>query len=911
MKRLCVMIVVITVIVIIGGRGIASAGSTFATAVEDYSASPAPAPAEGIFMNWDSTNGFCHNPVDAYPDAGANLDWLLGEVDETRAAGWGGDANGGYLILAFDTAFTADGTDAADIVVYGFGYAYNTPFSPTEKGAVKVYASGNGTDWTVISEYTGSPGEEGYVANPDFTESSPGVPSVIMQIDLDDDISNTYYGAIAYLRFELGDGTEGHGRAFFVNAVEGGEMNVAPMADAGVSQEVDPGAEVTLDGTGSEDIDDGIATYAWTQIDATAETTVTLDDATSPTPTFTAPDAPGETLTFELTVTDSAGQSDTDTVKVTIIKVSDIADYYASSVEEESGCISWSEQTADGGENALGLPDYVPDSEGDCSGWNTGSGYLVVKFNNPLEDADDLDDLAIAHCGTGEAEILVSADGETWTSLGTLPAGSDACGGLAYATFDFGDAGIDGVQYVKIEKTGTVARFIDAVFVPVRVYGATSEDTDDEYPDGCVDWVAKQADDGENALGKPDYDDSTAGIGNCSGWMVEAGRLTIGFDKPFFDGQGDDLNIYHFGRGGANVQVSTDGLTWVSLGELPTGINGGSQLDTAGYDFSDAGVAWVQYVRINKTKVGYTYGRFIDAAAGVYGIPGKIGAAGRDQTVTEGTAVTLGSDGSDDNPDVVTYTWTRTGGLPVVLSDASAKNPGFIAPMIDGGKTELRFTVTRTENSAETEDEVCIVVVDNGLTLSVSEENRFSQAEIVFNNNVGADNLGQTACIMGLSCEGGSVTFYKAQDSDSTLSSDYIDDFENRPKNISYGLLAFDVKTDVVGGSAVISIFLPQAAADDYRWYKYSEDLGWIDFSRDSISNGTGDGAEFNADRNVVAVTLTDGGPYDDDGLANGIIKDPSGLADSTTVDTWHDEGGGGCFIDSLSGRKIGHVYCF
>ncbi|WP_319523064.1 choice-of-anchor U domain-containing protein [uncultured Desulfosarcina sp.] len=877
--------------------GHAHADSTFATSVVAYGANTVP--DAGIFMNWDSTSGFYHNSVDTYPDAGANLDWLLGEVDETVAAGWGGDANGGYLTLYFDTAFTADGTDAADIVVYGFGYAYNTPFT-SEKGAITVSASADGENWTVVSDYAGYANGDVWEANPDFTESSPGVQSVIMQIDLDDDISNTYDGAISYLKFELGDGAVGHGRAFFVNAVEGGEMNVAPMAEAGINQEVNPGAEVILDGSGSEDIDDGIATYAWTQIDAGAETTVTLDDATSPTPAFTAPDVPGETLTFELTVTDYAGQSDTDTVKVSIIKDSIITDYYATSVEDESGCISWSGQTADGGENALGLPDYVPDSEGDCSGWNTGSGYLVVKFNNPLEDVDGLDDLAIAHCGTGETEILASADGQSWTSLGTLPAGAAACEEVAYSAYDFGDAGIDDVQYVKIEKTGDTARFIDAVFVPVRIYGATAEDTDDEYPDGCVDWVAKQADDGENALGEPDYDDSTAGIGNCSGWMVEAGRLTIGFDKPFFDGRGNDLNVYHFGRGGANVQVSEDGLAWVSLGELPAGINGGSQLDTAGYDFSDAGVSRVQYVRINKTQVGYTYGRFIDAVEGVYGIPGTIGAAGRDQTVTEGTAVILGSDATDDNPDAVTYAWEQTGGMSVVLSNDGAKNPRFIAPMIDGGKTELRFTVIRTEDSTETEDEVRIIVVDNGITLSATEESHFSEAEIVFNNDVGAGNLDQAACLMGLSCEGGSVVFYEAQDPDSTLSSDYIDDFDNRPKNILYGLLAFDVKTDVVGGTALVSVFLPEAAGSDYRWYKHSDATGWIDFSRSALSDGSGDGSMFSAGRRVVTIRITDGGPYDDDGLANGIVKDPSGLADSTTVDTWHDEGGGGCFIGSL-----------
>jgi hypothetical protein len=83
--------------------------------------------------------------------------------------------------------------------------------------------------------------------------------------------------------------------------------NQEPTANAGSDQTVNEGDTVSLDGSGSSDPDGTVESYSWTQ---TAGTQVTLDDASSATPSFTAPDvgADGETLTLELTVTDMTEQ---------------------------------------------------------------------------------------------------------------------------------------------------------------------------------------------------------------------------------------------------------------------------------------------------------------------------------------------------------------------------------------------------------------------------------------------------------------------------------------------------------------------------------------------------------------------------------------------------------------------------
>jgi len=87
-----------------------------------------------------------------------------------------------------------------------------------------------------------------------------------------------------------------------------------PVADAGPDQLVDLGDTVTLDGTGSGDPEDDPLDHGWTQ---TAGPAVSLTGATTATPTFTSPEGPA-TLTFELTVTDDAGLTDTDTVDVVV-----------------------------------------------------------------------------------------------------------------------------------------------------------------------------------------------------------------------------------------------------------------------------------------------------------------------------------------------------------------------------------------------------------------------------------------------------------------------------------------------------------------------------------------------------------------------------------------------------------------
>ena len=97
-----------------------------------------------------------------------------------------------------------------------------------------------------------------------------------------------------------------------------GFQAIQPVADAGSDQDVQSGYLVTLDGSNSSDHFGAAVSYQWTQ---TQGSTVVLSDSQSATPTFSAPyvGSNGETLTFQLTVTDPTGLQATATTSVSIV----------------------------------------------------------------------------------------------------------------------------------------------------------------------------------------------------------------------------------------------------------------------------------------------------------------------------------------------------------------------------------------------------------------------------------------------------------------------------------------------------------------------------------------------------------------------------------------------------------------
>ncbi len=129
---------------------------------------------------------------------------------------------------------------------------------------------------------------------------------------------------------------------------------------------------------------------------------------------------------------------------------------------------------------------------------------------------------------------------------------------------------------------------------------------------------------------------------------------------------------------------------------------------------------------------------------------------------------------------------------------------------------------------------------------------------------------------------------------------DTISNTVNRPADLIFGLVAYRLRVTTPGDTATIRIYFSGGIFASDVFYKYDTINGWYDYSEHTT---------FNDDGQSVTLELKDGGYGDSDGLANGVIVDPGGIASGGSESTYTDSGvdiggiggGGGCFIATAS----------
>ena len=113
------------------------------------------------------------------------------------------------------------------------------------------------------------------------------------------------------------------------------------------------------------------------------------------------------------------------------------------------------------------------------------------------------------------------------------------------------------------------------------------------------------------------------------------------------------------------------------------------------------------------------------------------------------------------------------------------------------------------------------------------------------------------------------------------------------PDYFPFGLINFKLIMDQPGDQAEITIYFSEPAPQGGRWFKYDPiETTWTDFSTQT---------DFSQDRYSVTLYLEDGGDGDADGIANGIIVDPSGVGVSSSSIGSGAADGVTCFISTVS----------
>ncbi len=492
--------------------------------------------------------------------------------------------------------------------------------------------------------------------------------------------------------------------------------NRSPLANAGPDQTVYEGDTVILDGSNSTDPDNGegsgIVSWAWRQTDGTG---VTISNAGGKQARFTAPavSASGESLTFELKVTDTGGLSGTDNITVNVISKN------AVSVNHPPAASAGADQTVNPGIQVTldGSASADPDGAGDIAAYEwrqilgtvvslsnpaavrpvftapaTGNGGIALRFELTVTDKGGLKNSAqvtvnvvspdnqppVAHAGSDQTveegkEVMLDGSGSTdpensislyiWRQIGGIPVTLSDAKKIS-PTFTAPDVPRGGgtltFELTVADSHGLMDS--DLVTVTVTYIGQNP--------------LAEAGADQSVITGQPVFLDGSASK-DADGWItsylwaqISGTPVTISdplIPEPFFTAPA------------ASAQPLIFRLTVV---------------DNEGLQDSDQTVVTV-----------------------TAGPRPPVVNAGDDRTADEGSTVVLDGSGTFAQDGVIkSYWWTQMAGPTVTFSEpASLKKTSFTAPGVTTGGIVLVFQLRVTDSNGLTgTDEVSITVRDFG-----------------------------------------------------------------------------------------------------------------------------------------------------------------------------------------------------
>jgi hypothetical protein len=485
--------------------------------------------------------------------------------------------------------------------------------------------------------------------------------------------------------------------------------NVPPVANAGPDQSGVAGATVTLNGSNSTDSDGTVASYAWKQ---TAGTTVTLSNASTAKPTFTAPSAgnSGTSLTFQLTVTDNGGLTATDTCIVNVARgnIAPVANAGpdqsgvagatvtlngSNSTDSDGTIVSYAWKQATGtavtlSNAAVANPTFTAPSAG-TSGTSL-TFQLTVTDNGGLTATDT----CIVNLARGNIEPVANAGPDQSAATGA----TISLNGSNSTDSDGTIASYAWKQTAGPAVTLSNASAAAATFTaPAAAAGGTSltfqltvkDNGGLTATDACIVNITAAT-----PANKPPV--ANAGLDQA----VDSG------DMVTLDGRNstdpDNRIVSYLWRQTAGPAVTLlDATNATTIFEAPDGGDSGTSLtfqlavtDAGGLQASDTCI-------INISPSG---GSTVNQP--------PVADAGPDQKARRDERVTLdGSNSSDSDDGIVSYRWKQISGFPVTLSNSDAEAPTFRVPADKRSGKSLTFRLTVTDEGGLKSSDTCVVQI--------------------------------------------------------------------------------------------------------------------------------------------------------------------------------------------------------
>jgi len=452
-------------------------------------------------------------------------------------------------------------------------------------------------------------------------------------------------------------------------------LNRAPTANAGLDQTVAKNVVVILNGSLSADLDPDTLTYQWVQVSGPA--LVTLTGATSAMATFT-PTRAGP-YTFNVTVDDGYGVTDTDLVLVTVTNVLPIANAGPDQAGMFKGILITlnGSQSSDADDPVLLFGWTVTSSPGPVT--LTGGATAVATFTPTLsgtyvftllvDDQDngtDADPVTVMVWGADPVAVLTSnvttaLVGEAIQFNGSGSTDSD--GTIGNWTFDFDDG----------SSTFGLANVTSHVFTAAGNFTVTLTVTDDEGNTSVATIVV--------TITAITVDTPPSAVAAVTGSSTGTLATTFSFTSA---GSTDDVGItaylWDFGDASATVATATAMHQYTSRAVFTVTLT-----------------VWDVLNQNDSATVAVTVQNLFPTVSA------------NDATVDVNTPVTMRATGSDpDTVDTLAYLWTQVSGATVALTGAATPNASF-TPTTAGTYT---FNVTVNDGHGGTSTDTVLITVN-------------------------------------------------------------------------------------------------------------------------------------------------------------------------------------------------------